>query len=152
MRGVACRGRRRNSIAKLLHGNVLTIAVPSGTRFAMWLASGHCPPFADEGSMSIALTTATVLAPERLVAETRVDFRSNALDCLARESEAGGEGHSLTIDLGGTRDIDASGLGILVLVQKRARERGLPTRLVNTPNQVRSLLSVTKLDGLFELA
>jgi hypothetical protein len=50
----------------------------------------------------------------------------------------------------GRRDVDASGLGILVLVQKRARERGLSTRLLNTQHNIRSLLALTKLEGLFE--
>ena len=44
----------------------------------------------------------------------------------------------------------ASGLGILVLVQKRARERGLSSRLLNTQHNIRSLLALTKLEGLFE--
>ncbi len=89
-----------------------------------------------------------VLAPPRLVAETRVDFRCAALDSLERAGESGIP--ALAIDMSDTRDVDASGLGILVLVQKRARERGLVTRLVRTQSSVRSLLALTKLDGLFE--
>jgi anti-anti-sigma factor len=98
-----------------------------------------------------ALAEANLLAaPMRLIAETRVDFRSAALDSLER---AGGLGSPLlAIDMGETRDVDASGLGILVLVQKRARERGLSTRLLNTQHSVRSLLALTKLDSLFEFA
>ena len=88
-------------------------------------------------------------APPRLVAETRVDFRCAALDSLQRMEESGSG--ALTIDMTETRDVDASGLGILVLVQKRARERGILTRLVNAQANVRSLLSLTKLEGLFQL-
>ena len=89
-----------------------------------------------------------IQAPIRLVAETRVDFRCAALDSLER---AGDEGSPLlAIDMGETRVVDASGLGILVLVQKRARERGLSTRLLNTQHNIRSLLALTKLEGLFE--
>ncbi len=96
-----------------------------------------------------AVADAQVLvAPPRLVAETRVDFRCAALDSLERAGESGTP--SLAIDMTETRDVDASGLGILVLVQKRARERGLVTRLMHTQHNVRSLLALTKLEGLFE--
>lgn len=104
--------------------------------------------------MSTLLQSAALPAPERLVAETRVDFRSAALERLAQAGAAAGTGagRALTIDMTGTRDIDASGLGTLVLLQKRARERGIPTCLLNPQRQVRSLLSLTKLEGLFEYA
>ena len=91
-----------------------------------------------------------ILAPSRLVSETRVDFRCAALDSLERARESGAP--LLAIDMGETRDVDASGLGILVLVQKRARERGITTRLLNTQSSVRSLLTLTKLEPLFEFA
>jgi anti-anti-sigma regulatory factor len=91
-----------------------------------------------------------ILAPSRLIAETRVDFRCAALDSLERAGESGAP--LLAIDMAETRDVDASGLGILVLVQKRARERGLTTRLLNTQQSVRSLLALTKLEGLFDFA
>ena len=57
----------------------------------------------------------------------------------------------MSIDLGETREIDASGLGILVQIQKRAREMGVATRLLNPSEPVRRLLSLTRLDSLFEL-
>lgn len=89
-------------------------------------------------------------APSRLVAETRVDFRSAALESLDRAGQEGA--HLFAIDLSETRDVDASGLGILVFVQKRARERGLTTRLLNAQHDVRSLLANTRLESLFEFA
>lgn len=90
------------------------------------------------------------LAPPRIVVDTRVEFRSAALESLERANETGA--HLFSIDMTETRDVDASGLGILVLVQKRARERGLTTRLLNTRHDVRSLLAHTKLESLFEFA
>ena len=87
-------------------------------------------------------------APERLVADTRVDFRRAALEYVGRLGSRGPG--ALTIDLSETRDLDASGLGILVLVQKRAREQGLVTRLLKAPERIRNLLLLTKLDFLFE--
>lgn len=100
--------------------------------------------------MPVVADVSALYAPARLVAETRVDFRCAALDSLDRAGDHGAP--MLEIDMAETRDVDASGLGILVLVQKRARERGLPTRLINTQDSVRSLLTLTKLEGLFEFA
>ena len=92
--------------------------------------------------------TLVVAAPPRLDSESRVDFRCAALDCLERLGRIGGE--ALTIDLAKTRDVDASGLGTLVLVHKRARERGFITRLLHTPHAIRMLLTTTRLEPLFE--
>ena len=87
-------------------------------------------------------------APTRLIAETRDEFRTAAvafLEHLAPDAEI------LVIDMEQTLDIDASGLGILVLIQKRAKERGLSTHLRRAPEKVRNLLKLTMLDFLFEL-
>jgi anti-anti-sigma factor len=90
-----------------------------------------------------------LVAPERLVAETRVDFRCAAMDCVARAADV--EATMLVIDLEQTRELDASGLGMLVLLQKRAKEQGVSTRLAHASDRIRNLLMLTKLDGLFEM-
>jgi anti-anti-sigma regulatory factor len=90
-------------------------------------------------------------APERLVAESRTEFRKSALEFVERCAKLPGMS-AVTVDLGGTREVDASGLGILVLVQKRAKESDLRLRLRRTPSQVRYLLTLTKLDHLFDFA
>jgi anti-anti-sigma factor len=90
-----------------------------------------------------------LLAPSKLVAETRLDFRRAALSHLERVLE-----RSLTrvvVDLTATQEIDASGLGVLVLLQKRAREKMIAIRLMHTPAAVKQMLTLTKLDYLFEL-
>ena len=89
-----------------------------------------------------------IIAPERIVAATRGEFRAAVLAHLDRQ---GPEAVAITIDLRNTVELDASGLGILVLLQKRAKERGLSTRLRQTPERVRNLLKLTMLDFLFEL-
>lgn len=89
-----------------------------------------------------------VAAPTALTAQTRVEFRSAALDCLERAGDT--PGGALTIDMSETHDIDACGLGILVMVTKRARERGLATRLFRPNDDVRSLLQTTRLEPLFQ--
>lgn len=87
-------------------------------------------------------------APSKLVSETRADFRKMALDYLGRVSASGES--AAVVNLSGTTDVDASGLGILVLIQKRAKEAGLTLRLSEVPSNVKYLLVLTKLDHLFE--
>ena len=89
-----------------------------------------------------------LVAPERIIAATRAEFRATA---LAHLMALGTNATELVIDLGNSTEIDASGLGILVLIQKRAKERGLSTRLHRAPERVRNLLNLTLLDFLFEL-
>ena len=91
---------------------------------------------------------AVLTAPDKIIAATRAEFRAAALAHLAMlPSDAG----AMVIDLVNTSEIDASGLGILVLIQKRAKERGLSTRLRRTPDRVHNLLKLTMLDFLFEM-
>ena len=92
--------------------------------------------------------TLIVAAPASLNAQSRLDFRCAALECLDKVSQLGR--NALTIDMSATQDVDACGLGILVLVTKRARERGIATRLLRAHEDVRSLLSMTRLEPLFQ--
>ena len=90
-----------------------------------------------------------VRAPERLVAETRLEFRRTVLEALERLTLRGAS--VIEIDLQQTREVDASGLGILVLAQKRAAQAQMATRLVCVPSEVRRVLELTRLDHLFEM-
>jgi anti-anti-sigma factor len=86
-------------------------------------------------NVAVEATVQPLVAPFRLTSDLRLDFRRAVLD----------------VDLSRTIEVDASGLGVLVLLQKRARERGIRTRLLNTPRSVVDMLSMTRLDTLFEL-
>jgi anti-anti-sigma factor len=88
-------------------------------------------------------------APERLVTETRLEFRRIALDHVERAVKESAP--RIYVNLSATREIDASGLGVLVLLQKRARERMIATRLIKPGPEVRAILALTKLDYLFEM-
>ena len=90
---------------------------------------------------------AALVPPSRLVADTRAEFRRSALDHVS-QAAARGEAR-ISVDLAGTTEIDASGLGILLFVNTRAREHGLSTHLVNVPQSVRALLELTKLSHIF---
>lgn len=89
----------------------------------------------------------TLVPPARLVAETRAEFRRDALEHVARAAER--KDSRITVDLSGTTEIDASGLGILLFVNTRARENGMTTHLVNVPQAVKALLDLTKLTHIF---
>ena len=95
-----------------------------------------------------AMPTPPILAPRRLVTETRAELREAAL----RRLDALPEGETaLTIDLAPVVDVDIGGIGMLVFLQKRAEDRGLATRLLNVPTPVERLLALTELDDLFEI-
>jgi anti-anti-sigma factor len=98
----------------------------------------------------IAMSHPPLRAPRRLVTETRAELREVALRRL-EELVADGAA-TLTIDLSDVTDADIGGVGILVLLHKRAQERGVATRLINTPVQVERLLALTQLDYLFDLS
>ena len=95
-----------------------------------------------------AVAAGVLVAPGRLVAETRAAFRRDALAFVEMAARDGRP--TVDIDVGHTGELDAGGLGILVLVQRRARTHGLPTRLLHAREQVRRLLTLTKLDYLFQ--
>lgn len=91
----------------------------------------------------------TLVAPSSMTAETRAEIRQRLLDLLDRAIAS--RAPEIRVDLRETREIDASGLGVLVLLQKRAREQRLTTVLLNASEPVQRLLVLTRLDYLFEL-
>ena len=56
------------------------------------------------------------------------------------------------IDFSETGYIDSSGLGVLVSLSKKIRERGGEIRLANLNDELRTLFELTKLDTLFRLS
>lgn len=97
---------------------------------------------------AVEATVQPLVAPFRLTSDHRLEFRRAVLESLETAAHDGDP--AVAIDLARTIEVDASGLGVLVLLQKRARERGLRTRLVNTPRAVQDMLQMTRLDTLFE--
>lgn len=87
-------------------------------------------------------------APDQLSSATRAEFRQQAIALVERASLA--RAREIAVDLSRTNDVDASGLGILVLIQKKAKDVGLGMRLARATPAVRHLLQLTKLDHLFE--
>ncbi len=86
-------------------------------------------------------------APKLLGLATREDFRHAANGLLDEMAQGNGE---LVIDLGATREVDSSGLGALVLVQRHAAERRQQVVLRGVGPELEYLLVLTKLDDLFQ--
>jgi len=91
-----------------------------------------------------------VQAPTSLGIETRALFRRKALEALDQLLAAGGD-VPFVIDCSGTRAVDSAGLGVLVLIQRRAAEVRLPVRLRGPSEELRFLLVMTRLDDRFIL-
>jgi anti-anti-sigma factor len=87
--------------------------------------------------------------PNRLTSDHRLEFRRAVLEHLDQAARDGAD--AVELDMAATLEFDASGLGVLVLLRKRAAERGLPVRLCNAPRVVRQMLAATRLDTLFDL-
>jgi anti-anti-sigma factor len=93
-------------------------------------------------------TARELVAPQRLGLDTRVEFRKAAVQLLDSLPEGSGR---LVIDLSATRQVDSAGLGVLMLVQRRAAERRQSIVLRRPSDELRFLLVVTKLVSLFEI-
>jgi anti-anti-sigma factor len=99
---------------------------------------------------SVEVLVHPLVAPARLTSDHRLEFRRAVLEALEESIRA--RMTAVEIDLSMVTEMDASGLGVLVLLQKRAREKGLRTRLLYAPTPVSEMLHVTRLDTLFEIS
>jgi len=93
-------------------------------------------------------TARELVAPQRLGLDTRVEFRKAAVQVLDSLPEGTGR---LVIDLSGTRQVDSAGLGVLMLIQRRAAERRQSIVLRHPSDELRFLLVITKLAELFQI-
>jgi anti-anti-sigma regulatory factor len=90
-----------------------------------------------------------LVVPPSLNTVSRAEFRRAAMEHVDAALRAGAL--AVVVDLGETHVVDASVLGILLLLEMRAREHALPTRLLRAPEALRRLLAVTGLESRFEL-
>ena len=86
-------------------------------------------------------------APETLGLETRHRVRKDAIKLLDTMPEGDGQ---LVIDLARTKHVDSAGLGALMLIHRHASERRQSVAVINPSEELRFLLTLTKLDELFE--
>jgi len=89
-----------------------------------------------------------VQAPASLGRETQSLFRRQALEALDALCRSG-SAEPLVIDLAATQVVDSVGVGVLVLVQRRAAEMRRPVHLREASEELRFLLVMTRLDDRF---
>jgi len=89
-----------------------------------------------------------ITAPVELDLDSRLYFRGEALRCVAGMRRGAGR---LVVDLTATRSVDSSGLGVLIMIQRRAAQRRLRVALRGVNDELRFLLTLTKLEDLFQV-
>ncbi len=87
-----------------------------------------------------------LVAPAELGLPTRATFREAAFEELTALCDGG----LLRIDLANTRRVDSAGLSALLLIHRRAQERMQRVVLSNASAEIRYLLALTEMSGLFE--
>ena len=95
------------------------------------------------------LPSRALVVPSLLTIDHRLEFRRLALAVMELAASNGQQ--AVEINLGTVVEIDASGLGVLILVQQRARERGMRLRRLHVLRTVGSLLDATRRGPLFEV-
>jgi anti-anti-sigma factor len=78
--------------------------------------------------------------------------RGAALDQFRRRIEQLGRIRVLVLDVSEVEQIDAGGLGTLLLVRRWAMQRGAKMKLVNPPEFFHSMLEATHLTSVFEIS
>jgi len=58
---------------------------------------------------------------------------------------------NIIIDLGGINILNSSGMGILISGYSKVRDNGGSLKLANITNKIQGLLSITKLNQIFEI-
>lgn len=89
----------------------------------------------------------TLAAPRALDLEQRTAFRQEAEALLERLAP----GEVLVIDLAATRLVDSAGLGTLLVIQRRAAAARQVVRLRNVHDEIRTLLTLSRLADVFQL-
>jgi len=88
-----------------------------------------------------------IIAPRGEVdLSTAPELRRILLEAIA------GAGGPVGVDLGGVRYMDSSGVAVLIEGLQASRRRRLRYVLLAPSKQVRNVLSLTRLDGVFEIA
>jgi anti-sigma B factor antagonist len=82
----------------------------------------------------------------QLIVGNRQELKDDVLKLLDDGSR------KFLIDFRDTAYIDSSGLGVLVSLSKKIREKGGEMRLSNLNEDLRTLFELTKLDTLFHIA
>ncbi len=100
--------------------------------------------------MSFNISEAKNVVVVQVTGQLIVGNRQELKDAVLKQLEGGGR--KFLVDFTDTAYIDSSGLGVLVSLSKKIREKGGELRLSNLNEDVRTLFELTKLDTLFRIA
>jgi len=78
--------------------------------------------------------------------------RGTALDEFRRQVEQFGHARILVVDLSEVEQVDAGGLGTLLLIRRWARQHSVQMKLVNPSPFVLRVLEATRLTSVFEVS
>lgn len=95
-----------------------------------------------------AAASRVVIAPVDLSLDSRTEFRRSATSEIDAMDVGSGR---LVVEMHETRSMDSAGLGALMLVQRRAARRRLSVTLKGVNEDLLFLLTLTKLDALFDI-
>lgn len=91
-----------------------------------------------------------LVSPDRLTVDTVAAFRAAMLELLA--AAARDQVPVLDVDLGATTAIDAAGLGLLVLLEKRAAVIGARVRLLRPSPTALAVLQRSRIHLRFDIS
>jgi len=100
--------------------------------------------------MNFEVTTENDVTIVEVTGQLIVGNRQELKDDVLRLLKSGAR--KFLIDFKDTAYIDSSGLGVLVSLSKKIREKGGELRLSNLNEDLRTLFELTKLDTLFFIA
>lgn len=100
--------------------------------------------------MSFSVERAGPVTVVTVDGELTVGNRGGLKETVLAQLASGDE--TFIIDFGNTGYIDSSGLGVLVSLSKRIRERGGRLRISGLNQDLRTLFELTKLDALFQIS
>ena len=91
-----------------------------------------------------------LVGPDRLTVDTAAAFRAAMLETLAAAARE--QVPVIDVDLGGTTAIDAAGLGLLVLLEKRATALGARVRLFRPSPTALAVLQRSRIHLRFDVS
>lgn len=100
--------------------------------------------------MSFAITREGEITVVKVEGELTVSNRQHFKEGVLGRLEGGDR--AFLVDFGAANYIDSSGLGALVSISKKIRERDGELRLAGLDEDLRTLFELTRLDTLFHIA
>ena len=86
----------------------------------------------------------TILVENQIDTVTAPDFENEINDEM-------GKFDSLVLDFKNLEYISSAGLRVLIATQKKLQPQGIPFNIINTPDSIKEILSVSGLDNILNI-